>query len=88
MSRFIGITSYLEDLLIQTARTAYVVEAKRQREIGMEIVDEMELKLRRLQLRKGMSARPVLVYEGEPAASVEGCGYFDAIIPARKLLGL
>ena len=76
------------DLLIQTARTAYVVEVKRQREIGAAIIDEMERKLRQIPLRKGMSARPVLVYDGELSPSVEGCGYFDAIIPARKLLGL
>ena len=76
------------DLLIQTARTAYVVEVKRQREIGAAIIDEMERKLRQIPLRKGLSARPVLVYDGELSPSVEGCGYFDAIIPARKLLGL
>ena len=76
------------DLLIQTARTAYVVEIKRQREIGPEIEDEVRDKIARLPLRRGMSPRPVLVYDGHLAPSVEGTGYFDAIIPARKLLGL
>ena len=76
------------DLLIQTARTAYVVEIKRQREIGPEIEDEVRDKVARLPLRRGMSPRPVLVYDGHLAPSVEGTGYFDAIIPARKLLGL
>ena len=45
-------------------------------------------KIRRLPLRVGMSARPVLVYDGELAPAVSGRGYFDAIIPARKLIGL
>lgn len=75
------------DLLIQTARTAYVVEIKRQNHIGTEVEREVEDKISRLPLRKGMSVRPVLVYEGELAPSVSGSGYFDAIVPARKLLG-
>ena len=38
--------------------------------------------------RRGMSPRPVLVYDGHHAPSVEGTAYFDAIIPVRKLLGV
>lgn len=56
--------------------------------IGSEIEDEMREKIRRLPLRTGMSVRPVLVYDGELAPIVSGRGYFDAIIPARKLIGL
>ena len=74
------------DLLIQTPMTAYVVEIKRKREIDESVIAEMQSRLSRLPLRKGMSPRPVLVYEGELAPSVEGSGYFDAIIPAYKLL--
>ena len=76
------------DLLVQTARTAYVVEVKRKKSIGVEIEDEVESKIKRLPLRKGVSARPVLVYDGELDGAVEGNGYFEAIVPARKLLGL
>ena len=76
------------DLLIQTARTAYVVEVKRKRFIDAEIVSEVEEKVRRLPLRKGLSARPVLVYDGELQPSVEGTGYFDAVVNARQLLDL
>ena len=32
--------------------------------------------------------RPVLVYAGELAKSVEADGFFDTIIPARRLLGM
>ena len=76
------------DLLIQTARTAYAVEIKRQKEIGPEIEDEVRRKIARLPLRSGMTPRPVLVYDGNLAPSVEGAGFFDAIIPARKMLGI
>lgn len=49
------------DLLVQTPRTAYVVEVKRCNEIGPEIEDEVQERMRRLPLRSGMSKRPVLV---------------------------
>jgi len=75
------------DLLIQTRRTAYVVEIKRKSFIGEDIEQEVEEKIRRLPLRAGVSPRPVLVYDGELDPVVEGNGYFDAIIPAAKLIG-
>ncbi len=74
------------DLLVQTARTAYVVEIKRMNRIGPEIEAEVAEKLRRLPVRPGTSKRPVLVYAGELAKSVEADGFFDTIIPARCLL--
>ncbi len=76
------------DLLIQTPRTAYVVEIKRKKYIDESIIDEVDDRMKRLRLRKGMSPRPVLVYDGELEPSVEGAGFFDAVIPAEKLLGL
>lgn len=76
------------DLLVQTQATAYVVEIKRKNHLGAEIEDEVRQKIGRLPLREGVSARPALVYDGELAPSVVGRGYFDAIIPARKLLGM
>ena len=75
------------DLLIQTPRTAYVVEVKRRREIGPEVMDEVERKIKRLPLRKGMMPHPVLVYDGELHPAVEASGFFDAVVPAQKLLG-
>lgn len=73
--------------LIQTPRTAYVVEVKRRREIGPEVIEEVERKIKRLPLRKGMAPRPVLVYDGELHPAVEATGFFDAVVPACKLLG-
>ena len=74
------------DLLIQTPMTAYVVEVKRKREIDESIITEMKKRIAQLPLRKGMTPRPVLVYEGELAPYVEGSGYFDAVISAAKLI--
>ena len=42
----------------------------------------------RLPLRRGLSVRIALVYDGELAPSVEASGYFDAIVSSRDLLGL
>ena len=76
------------DLLIQTRRSMCIVEIKRRREIGREVIDEMVEKTKRLSHRSGISIRTALVYDGHLAPIVEADGYFDAIIPFVKLLGL
>ena len=52
------------------------------------VEDEVRRKIRLLPVKNGKSKRAVLVYEGEIAKSIEADGYFDALIPARRLLGL
>ena len=76
------------DLLLQTRRSVCLVEIKRKHEIGREVIDEMVEKVRRLPRRKDVSVRTALVYEGHLAPIVEADGYFDSIIPFRRLLGL
>ena len=76
------------DLLVQTRRTVCVVEVKRRREIDREIIHEVDEKVRAIARPAGVSARAALVYCGHLAPIVEADGYFDAIIPFRKLLGL
>ena len=76
------------DLLLQTRRSLCVVEIKRQREIGRDVIDEVAEKVRRIPCRDGISVRTALVYEGTLAPIVEADGYFDAIVPFRRLLGL
>ena len=76
------------DLLVQTKMSVCIVEIKRKREIGREIVAELSGKCERLSRRPGVSLRTALVYDGELSPSVEADGYIDAIIPARRLLGL
>ena len=74
------------DLLIQTPRTIYAVEIKRKNRIGHEVEQEMEDRIGRLKLRKGVSVRPVLVYDGSLDPIVSGSGYFAALIDAATLL--
>ena len=76
------------DLLVQTEAIAYVVEIKRKHVIGEGIAAEVAQKVSRLPLRKGVSVRTALVYEGELDESLVHRQVFDFLIPARKLLGL
>ena len=75
------------DLLVQTARSAYVVEVKRKHEIDASVEEEVERKIKALKVRRGVSVRTALVYEGHLESSVEGDGYFDVIVKAESLLG-
>jgi len=74
------------DLLLQTARTWWVVEIKRQRETGTEVIDEVSRKVKNLKTRPGISVRTAIVYCGELSKAVAAEGYFDAIVNARDLL--
>lgn len=76
------------DLLLQTKHSNFVVEIKRKREIGREVIDEVERKISKLSMPRGKSARPVLVYDGVLAPIIETDGYFDALVSFRQLLGL
>ena len=76
------------DLLLQTRHSNFVIEIKRKREIGKDVIDEVERKLEKLSTPRGKSSRAALVYDGTLAPAVETDGYFDAIIPFRQLLGL
>ena len=75
------------DLLVQTRRSICLVEIKRRREIGREVIEEMAGKVAALPRRRGVSIRTALVYEGHLAPIVEADGYFDAIVPFSRLLG-
>ena len=74
------------DLLIQTRRTVCIVEIKRRKEIGREVIDEVDAKVNALTRREGVSIRAALVYDGHLSPVVAADGYFDAIIPFSNLL--
>ena len=76
------------DMLVQTRRSICLVEVKRQREIGREVIAEMEEKVRLVPHADNVSVRTALVYEGALAPIVEADGYFDAIVPFREILGI
>lgn len=74
------------DLLIQTRRAICVVEVKRKREIGREIIDEVDRKVRAIRRPNGVSAKTALVYDGHLSPVASADGYFDAIVPFSTLL--
>lgn len=76
------------DLLIQTRKSIYIVEIKRMASIGREIVQEMDERVRAIHRPDGVSIRTAIVYEGVLSPLVAADGYFDAIVPFRKLLGV
>ena len=62
------------------------VEIKRRKEIGREVIDEVDAKVNALMRRAGVSIRAALVYDGHLSPVVAADGYFDAIIPFSSLL--
>ena len=76
------------DLLLQAANMLCFVEVKRRRRIEASIVQEVDAKVKCVSRPDGVSARAALVYDGELAPSVETNGYFDAVVPFQRLLGL
>ncbi len=74
------------DLLVQTRRTVFIVEIKRRREIGPEVMEEVMEKVRRLKVSKGVSVRTALVYDGRLSPRIEAEHGFDVVIPADRLL--
>ena len=74
------------DILIQTEFLAYAIEVKRRKAIGIEVIEEMESKLRRFPRRENVTVRKALVYDGKLSAKVEERRYFDALIPFSALL--
>ena len=76
------------DLLLQVRRAIYVVEVKRMREIGRDIIEQVDRKVRAIRRPEGVSVRTALVYDGHLSPVAAADGYFDAIVPVSKLLGL
>ena len=70
--------------MIQTQRMLMAVEIKRRREIGHEIIDEFDAKVRKLKFGDSLSLRTALVYDGRLSPSVAADRYFDFIIPASQ----
>ncbi len=76
------------DLMIQTQRMLMLVEIKRRREIGHEIIDEVDAKARKLKFRDGLSLRTALVYDGRLSPAVAADRYFDFLIPADRFFSM
>ena len=74
------------DLLLQTECAVYVIEIKRRKEIGEEVVDEVAKKLAALPLGGRKAKRAVLVYEGNLSPHVEASDFFDFLIDFEDVM--
>jgi uncharacterized protein len=76
------------DLLIQTrSNTLYVCEIKfKKGEVGSSVIGEIEEKIKRLQLPRGYSIRPVLIHVNGVTHEVAESGFFSHIIDFGQLL--
>ena len=54
--------------------------------ISKAVINEVQEKIERLKLPKGISARPVLIYSGGLAAGIEKEGFFDRLLHFDELL--
>lgn len=75
------------DLLIQTKKSFFVVEVKRQCRIPYGVVAEVERKVRLLSAPTDKSVRTALVYAGELDPRIEADHGFDFLVPAARLIG-
>ncbi len=78
------------DYLVQTAtKNLYICEFKfTRKELGIEMMQEMQEKIKALKIPRGYAAVPILFHIGGVAASVETDGYFYRIIDIADLLWL
>lgn len=76
------------DLMLQTRRSLWIVEVKRKREIDREIESEVDRKVKAMTRPEGVSVKTALVYDGHLSPLVSSDGYFDALVPFRRLIGL
>lgn len=53
-----------------------------------EVIDEVDGKVRAVKWPAGTAVRTALVYDGRLSPGVEADGYFDALVPFGRLLGL
>ena len=74
------------DLLIQTKFTYFICEVKFRRKIDANIIQEVKEKINRLNFPKGISTRPVLIYQGELAPSILAANFFSHVIRFEDLL--
>ncbi|MBF0196693.1 MAG: AAA family ATPase [Planctomycetes bacterium] len=74
------------DLLIQTKECLYICEIKFKKSIGIEVIDEVNNKIKALTPHKGLSLRIVLVYEGKITQGLDRSQFFDQMLSFEKLI--
>ena len=74
------------DMLVQLPKSVYLIEVKRMNRIPVSVEQEVQRKIDRLPLKKGMSVKTVLVYDGELAPELEEDGFFDHLVDMDELM--
>lgn len=74
------------DLLIHTKYTLYVCEIKFKRKISKEVIEEVISKIQKLKIKKTLTVRPVLIYEGDLSDHVLRENFFSQTIKFDDLL--
>ena len=73
------------DLLLQTEGAVCIVEIKRMKDIGTAIESEIREKSSRLAVKRGISIRTALVYDGALSPRLEASAYIDNIVEFGSL---
>jgi hypothetical protein len=77
------------DLLIQQKKdTVYVCEIKNKERIDKSVIKEVQNKIEKLEKKKGVSIRPVLIYQGQLQDEDLLKDYFDKILSIGEILEL
>jgi hypothetical protein len=75
------------DFLILCKRNyLYLCELKFKQTIGVEVIEEVEEKVRKLKLPKQFSVRPILIYSGKLSQKLEASDYFMKLLNVDDLL--
>lgn len=76
------------DLLIQCRYAIYICEIQFGQKISSEVIDQVSEKIRKLPIAKGISIRPVLIYQGELAPQIIHANFFTHLISFEQFLGI
>jgi uncharacterized protein len=74
------------DLLIHTQYTLYVCEVKFRKKLGVEIIEQMIEKIKRLKIPEHLSVRPVLIYQGHLSSILMKSNYFSHMLQFADFL--
>ncbi len=76
------------DLLVQTEGVVHLVEIKRKGELGLAVAHQIEQKVERLPVRRGVSVHTALVYDGHLTRDLRASDSVDCFVSVKSLLGL
>jgi len=68
------------DLLLQTEGSVCIVEIKRMKDLGAAVESEIREKASRLAVKRGISVRTALVYDGTLSPRLEASAYIDKFV--------